>query len=236
MKITVINGSPRKGNTYATTKIFKNEMIACGEVDFTDFFLPQDMPEFCMGCMSCFDNGEHTCPHAKYTLPILESMLCADAIIFTTPVYVTQTPGAVKAFLDHYGFIFIGHRPHHKMFSKKAFVLATTAAAGSKATIKTITTNMKFWGINRIYSAGFTMRAVDWDSIKPSRKTKYEHKIKKSARRFYKEVASGKKRRPYLFTRMMYTVCRIMVKGYDEATSLDKRYWMEKGLFERSPF
>jgi len=236
MKITIINGSPRKGNTYAATQIFKNEMATCGEVIFAEFFLPQDMPQFCIGCMSCFDKGENTCPHSEYTLAILESILGADAIIFTTPVYVVQTTGAVKAFLDHYGFLFIGHRPHLEMFGKKAFVISTTAAAGTKEAIKTIVTSLKFWGINRIYSLGFIMRAESWGTIKPKRKVKFESKLKKSARRFYKEVASGKKRRPYLFTRMMYTVCRIMIKGYDETTSLDKRYWMEKGLFGKSPF
>jgi len=236
MKITIINGSPRKGNTYAATQIFKNEMAMCGEVEFTEFFLPQDMPKFCVGCMSCFDKGEHICPHSEYTLPILESMLGADAIIFTTPVYVVQTTGAVKAFLDHYGFIFIGHRPRFEMFNKKAFVLSTTAAAGTGAAIKTIVTSLKFWGVNRIYSSGFTMRAVDWNTIKPNRKAKFENRLKKSAQKFYKEVASGKKRRPYLFTRMMYSFCRVMIKGYDETTSLDKRYWIEKDLFKKSPF
>ena len=77
-------------------------------------------------------------------------MLGADAIIFTTPVFVVQTTGAVKAFLDHYGFIFIGHRSCFEM--------------------KTIVTNLKFWGINRIYSLGLVMRAASWDAIKSKRK------------------------------------------------------------------
>jgi len=211
-------------------------MLACGAVEFTDFFLPQDMPEFCKGCMSCFNNGEQACPHSNYSMPILESMLGADAIIFTTPVFVVQMPGSAKAFLDHYAFIFMGHRPRLEMFNKKAFVLSTASEAGTKAAMKTIVMNLKFWGLNRIYSSGFVMRAVDWNTTKPKRREKFEYRLKKSARRFYKEVLSGKKRRPYLFTKIMFTVCRMLLKRQDEETSLDKRYWIEKDLFKQNPF
>ncbi|MDF1616917.1 NAD(P)H-dependent oxidoreductase [Petrocella sp. FN5] len=38
MKIVVIHGSPRKGNTYKATKQFKEEMEKQGEVEFVDFF------------------------------------------------------------------------------------------------------------------------------------------------------------------------------------------------------
>jgi hypothetical protein len=122
------------------------------------------------------------------------------------------------------------------MFHKKAFILTTTIGAGTRAAIKTIATSLKFWGVNRIYSAAFALRAGDWDTAGSKRKEKFENSLKKSARRFYKEVASKKKRRPYFFTRMMFAVCRNMLKGYDAETSLDKRYWIENNLFNRNPF
>ena len=109
MKVVVFNGSPRKGNTYAATQIIKSEMIACGDVRFIEHFLPNDLPEFCAGCFLCLSENECLCPHSKYTLPILENLLDADALIFTTPVYVLQTTGAVKAFFDHYSWMFIVH-------------------------------------------------------------------------------------------------------------------------------
>lgn len=236
MKVTIINGSPRKGNTYTLTQLFKQEMEACGEVTFTEFYLPQDMPKFCTGCMACFYTGEQFCPHAEYTMPILTALLDADAIIFTSPVYVLQTTGAMKAFLDHYGFMFMIHRPNLSMFNKKAFVLSTTIGAGTKAVIKTITTSLQYWGVNRIYSSSFAMRAGDWQTANPKRKANFESRLKKSARKFYNEVTSGKKHTPYLFTRMMFAISRKMIKGYDEKTSLDKQYWIEKNLFNESPF
>jgi len=234
MKIAVINGSPRKENTYAATELFKNEMVLCGNVEFTEIFLPHDLPEFCKGCMQCLEKSEQSCPDSQYTLPILNMLLTADAIIFTTPVYVLQATGAVKAFLDHFAFIFIVHRARLEMFGKKAFVISTTAGAGTKEAMKTIITNLKFWGVNRIYSAGFAMRAINWETVNRGRRAKFENKLKKSARRFYKEVASGKKRSAYLFMRLMFLFRRGMLKN--EVDTADKKYWEEQGWLKKSPF
>ena len=126
MEIVFINGSPRKGNTYHATGLFLNEMAKFGEIDCTEYFLPRDLPEFCVGCGNCFDKGEGECPHAKYTIPILNSMIEADALIFASPVYVWETIGAMKNFLDHFGHLFLVHRPREEMFSKKTFILSTS--------------------------------------------------------------------------------------------------------------
>jgi len=241
MKVVVINGSPRKGNTYAAAQILKNEMAARGKVEFTEYFLPQDLPEFCQGCYVCLSENERLCPHAKYTLPIAEALIGCDALIFTTPVYVLQTTGAVKAFFDHYSWLFVVHRARPEMFEKKAFVLSTTAGAGTKAAMKTIITNLKFWGINRIFSSGFAMRAIDWETVEPRRRETYERKLKKSAQRFYKDIALGKKHSPYLLTRFMFYFRRGMLKKEaalqsDESASADIKHWQEQGWFDRKPF
>ena len=241
MKITVINGSPRKGNTYAAAKILKDEMAACGEVEFVEYFLPQSLPEFCMGCFLCLSKSEQLCPHSQYTLPILADLLDSDAIIFTTPVYVLQATGAVKAFLDHFSWMFVVHRARPGMFRKKAFVLSTTAGAGTGQAMKTIITNLKFWGISKIYALGFAMRAIDWETVDAKRRGKFEKKLKKSARRFYCDIASGKKHQPYLLARFMFYFRRSMLKKEaalqsDESGSADRQYWLEQGWFDKNPF
>jgi len=241
MKIVVIHGSPRKGNTYAAAQLFMNEMAQSGEVTFIEYFLPKDLPEFCAGCYLCLSDSEQKCPHAGYTLKIFADLLACDAMIFTTPVYVLQTPGAVKAFFDHFSWLFIVHRAPPEMFAKKSFVLSTTAGAGTGAAMKTIITNLKFWGINRIYSYGFAMRAIDWDAVIPKRRAKYERKLKASARRFYKEVASGKKRSPYLLTRFMFYFRRGMLKKdmstqSDESAVADIKHWQAQNWFKSNPF
>ena len=238
MKIVIVHGSPRKGNTYGATQTFKDEMLKHGEVEFVEFFLPKDMPEFCCGCMSCFLNGEETCPHSKYTMPLLEQMLSADALIFTTPVFALQTSGCMKSFLDHFAFIFLVHRARQEMFKKKAFIISTTVGAGAKDAMKTVSTSLKYWGVNRVYSYSFATFGDEWRGMKADKKDKIISKIQKKANLFYKEVSTGKRHYSYLLMRIMFSVSRFIMKKYNDDSSLDKKYWAEKGWLSgvNSPF
>ncbi len=236
MKITVIHGSPRKGNTYEITQEFMQEMQTRGEVSFREFFLPQDMPEFCRGCFTCILRDEKKCPHAKYIQPILSAMLEADALIFTTPVYVLSASGGMKTFLDHFGFMFFVHRARPEMFHKKAFILSTTAGAGTKPAMKTIASSLKYWGINRVYSRGFTMHAIKWDIMPKKKKDKYEKILRADAVKFWDEVSSKKDCVPYSHTRFMFSMMKRFQKRASN-DSIDKQYWKEQGWFDGvSPF
>ena len=50
MKIAVINGQNHKGSTYHIGKQVADKLD--GEV--TEFFLPRDFGDFCVGCTQCF--------------------------------------------------------------------------------------------------------------------------------------------------------------------------------------
>ena len=50
MKIAVINGQNHKGSTYHIGKQVADKLG--GEV--TEFFLPRDFGDFCVGCTQCF--------------------------------------------------------------------------------------------------------------------------------------------------------------------------------------
>lgn len=177
MKICIVHGSPRKGNTYKAAQIFKDQMGKNGEVEFTEFFLPKDMPEFCCGCFTCFDKGEDKCPHSEYTQPIIKSIRESDGIIFTSPVYVLAESGAIKSFLDHYGYQYLSHRPMEEMFSKVGMVISTTAGAGTRHSIKTITRNLDWWGIKRVYNCGLRIFAKNWEDMKFERQLKFQRKL-----------------------------------------------------------
>lgn len=238
MKIVVIHGSPRKGNTYKATEFFKQEMVKQGDITFVDYFLPKDMPEFCCGCMNCFLKGEEKCPHAQYTLPIMEQMDAADALILTTPVFALSLSGCMKSFLDHYAYAFIVHRAKSSMFTKKAFIISSTVGAGTKEAIGTISTSLKFWGVNKIFTYKFGTFGDEWDVMKKEKKDKIEAGLSKKATSFYKEVSSNKQHRPYLYIRMMYSISKMILKKYTDDMSLDKKYWIEKGWYQgsNSPF
>ena len=238
MNIVLINGSPRKGNTYHAAKIFLDELAKTGDVSCTEYFLPQDLPEFCLGCGNCFDKGEARCPHAQYTLPILNSMLEADALLFATPVFVWQATGVMKNFLDHFAHMFMVHRPREEVFLKKAFILSTASGGLKKSAIKPVATILKLWGINRVYSQGFVLHVMHpgtWDSISTKRREKFEKVIRKRAKEFYSK-ANANKCPPYLFTRVMFYISRRMMKTDEKSRAYDQSYWIEKGWIKGNPF
>ena len=139
MKITVMHGQSQKGSTYNIAKALCDKLG--GEV--TEFFLPRDFNCFCQGCAACFTD-ETKCPHYALLQPITKAMDAADIIILTSPVYVMHATGAMKAFLDHFGYRFLVHRPDEKMFAKQAICISTAAGAGMKNTIKDMA-DSTFW-------------------------------------------------------------------------------------------
>lgn len=61
MKIAVINGQNHKGSTYHIGKQVADKLG--GEV--TEFFLPRDFGDFCVGCTQCFLKSETLCVAGK---------------------------------------------------------------------------------------------------------------------------------------------------------------------------
>lgn len=238
MKVTIVHGSPRKnGSTRHATELFLEEMRKQGEVDATEYFMPDDLPEFCRGCAACVITGEQSCPHAQYTLPILSSMLSSDALIFTTPIYVMAESGCIKNFLDHFCYLFLVHRPQPEMLSKKAFVIGTALGPTGKLAMKTIRTSLRFWCVNRVYSSCYAMMNMGWENMPEKQRKKVEAKIAADARAFYAETASGKRRAPYLFLRFMYAVTKLIRKKFAGGEkSLDELHWEKYGWMEKSPF
>ena len=231
MKVVVFHGSPRKGNTYKATKIFMEELSEFGDVHFTEFFLPQAIPEFCIGCQRCLESPPEKCPHTEYVSPILSAIVEADALIFTTPHYGACTMSAgMKNLLDHLDFLTMTVAPRAEIFSKKAFIITT--ATGSTAAIKPIAKYLKNWGINRVSSLGIRMYIDKWDLMSPKKQAKFNKKLRKHARKFY----YLKKKRPYLSTALMYHIFKFVVKKYIGEGNYPYEYWKEHGYFKKSPF
>lgn len=228
MKICIINGSPRKGNTYRATQIFKEQMKKNGDIEFIEFFLPKDMPVFCCGCYNCFEKGADKCPHAQYTQPIINAIREADGIVMTSPVYVLAESGGVKAFLDHFGYIYMPHRPMEEMFSKVAMVISTTAGGGTGHAIKTISRSLNYWGVKRLQKYGLRLFAKNWDDMKSEKQQKFEKILNKKANKFYKTVENRKQLHQKLFTKFMFSIMKKMMSSYENG-HLDKEYWTQKG-------
>lgn len=190
----------------------------------TEFFLPRDFDKFCTGCTACFTKSETLCPHYKKLQPITEAMDEADVIIFASPVYVYHATGAMKAFLDHYGYRWMVHRPDEKMFGKQAVCISTAAGAGTGSTNKDMADSAFFWGCGRIYKLGIGVRATSWKEVDPKIKARTERMVEAIADKIIKRNGGGKVK-PTIKTKLFFSVMRMM-GGLSES---DKVYWQEKG-------
>lgn len=235
MKITVIHGSPRRGNTYKAAQIFLDGVRERGDVTVQEFFLPQDMPHFCCGCANCVMKGEEKCPHAESMRPITASILESDGLLFTTPVYVLSASGGMKVFLDHLAYWYMNHRPRPEMFRKQAYVISTAAGAGMKKAAEAVAISLRYWGIRRVHRLGFHVMALSWDEIPEKRRLNYEQKLRQSGVRFA-EALRGMLPPPTLFTRVFFKICLMMQKG-NTYNAMEREYWKSNGWLDgKKPF
>lgn len=224
MKTVIIHGQSHEGSTCHIARILAEKIG--GET--TEFFLPADFGDFCMGCIRCFFKGEKECPHHERLAPITDAMDAADVIILASPVYVFHVTGAMKAFLDHLGFRFMAHRPEGSMFRKQGVCICTAAGAGMKSTLKDMTHSMFFWGAARIYKYGIGVAAVNWEGVGEKRKAAIE---KATAKLAGKIVRRQGKVKPGLKTRICFNVMRqFQIKM--GICQRDVEYWKEKGWLD----
>jgi multimeric flavodoxin WrbA len=228
MKVCVIYGSPRKGNTYKAAQIIKERLIKGGDIEFVEFFLPRDMPHFCCGCYNCIEKGEEKCPHSEYTLPIAKAIKDSDGLILTTPVYVLAESAAIKSLMEHLGYMYIPHRPMEEMFSKVAIVVSTTAGAGTRYAIKTVARTLNYWGAKRIYKCGLRIFAKNWEEMKPGKQQKFKRNLERKADKFHRAAVKQDKLHTLLFTRFMFFMMKKMMGNYQDGHT-DKEYWRSKG-------
>lgn len=220
MKITIIHGQSHQGSTFHTARLLADKLN--GEV--TEFFLPRDFDEFCVGCNICFKESETKCPHFETLSPITAAMDDADVILLASPVYVYHATGAMKAFLDHYGWRWMVHRPEERMFSKQAVCISTAAGRGMKSTNRDMADSTFFWGIGKTYKIGFAVMETSWERVGADKKQHIEKKISLLAQKIKKRHGRVK---PLLKTKAFFALMRQLHKGGWNKADVD--YWKEKG-------
>ena len=231
MKITVFHGSPRRGNTYTATALFLDGLRTCGDVEITEFFLPQALPEFCIGCQRCFSAERDACPHSRHVDPIYNAIIAADALVFTTPHHgACSMSSGMKNLLDHLDFLTMNIAPRAELFRKRAFILTT--AAGSTAAIASIRKYLKNWGVNRVYTLGIRMLTNEWRAMPKSKQEKFERILRRRAARLY----NAKLGAPYISTIFMYYISAFILKRFVGAGSYPHQYWTKNGYFTKRPF
>ena len=220
MKIVIIHGQSHKGSTYNIAHILAEKIG--GEI--REFFLPRDFGEFCVGCTKCFTESECKCPHYEKLKPITDTIDESDVIILASPVYVYHATGAMKAFLDHYGYRWMVHCPEESMFKKQGVCISTAAGAGMKSTNKDMLDSLFFWGVAKRYQIGVGVAATDWNSVSEKKMKAIDKSTSSIANKIkgnYGNVKPGIKTRGFFF--IMHLMQR---NGFNQR---DVEYWKSKG-------
>ncbi|MBO4473584.1 MAG: flavodoxin family protein [Clostridiales bacterium] len=235
MKITIIHGQNHKGSTYHIGKIFLTKYMETagpgitgegengGTAEVNEFFLPRDLPHFCLGCFSCIED-DTKCAYFEEKTRIMKEVETSDLLIFTTPTYCMHASAPMKAFIDLTFNYWMAHRPRKCMFSKKAVVISTAAGAGTKSAIKDITTTLLYWGVPYIRTYGIAVQAASWDQVKDKKKKKIETDMAKLSASVRKaKVRTGIK------TRGVFFLMRMMQKHDMGSSPVEKAYWEKQG-------
>ena len=228
MKVTIINGNARRGNTWHCMDLFIKALSRITQVDAKSFTLPHDMPHHCAGCFSCFLNGEQTCPHADSIQPIAEALLNADLIILTSPVYALDVSGQLKSLLDHLCYMWMSHRPNPLMFNKVGLTIATTAGAGLGHATKTIRNSLMFWGIKRTFSYKKAVSAIKWSDLTQKKRRRIERDLSTLAKRVAAAVKKIDRLPPPLVRRIFFWLMASMMRK-NTWVPRDRKHWEEHG-------
>ena len=223
MKIVIIHGQSHKGSTYNIANILAKKI---GD-DITEFFLPRDFDNLCIGCTTCILKGEDKCPHYEKLKPITDALDIADVIILASPTYVYHPTGSMKNLLDHYGYRWMVHRPNASMFKKQAVCISTAAGAGTKKTNKDMADSLFYWGIPKIVSK--VVAAMNYETVSDKKKKEIEKATDKIAKKIKKKNGKVK---PRFKTKLMFNIMRMVQKSGWNA--YDAEYWKNNGWMEKN--
>lgn len=222
MKIAMIHGQSHKGSTYTIGRMLAGKLAA--EAEITEFFLPRDLPHFCLGCYNCIED-DTKCPFYTQKNPIETAIREASLLIFTTPVYCLAPSAPLKSFFDFTFTSWMTHRPQQYMFSKKAVVISTAAGAGTKQAIKGVKTPLLYMGVPYIKSYGINVQAMNWQGIPVKKITKINRHITKLANK----LKTPGKPRVGLKTKFIFGMMRKMHQAGWDASPREREYWGDRG-------
>jgi len=223
VKICIIDGSARKGNTRKVIEAFKNELLALTPVEFFEVNVYDlDLP-FCKSCYLCFFKGEGSCPNQEVIQPVYKEMISSDGVIIASPAYSLQVTAALKNLIDHFSFII--HRPG--LANKKGVVISTTAGAGHKEVAKYLSQLLNFWGVDKVYSFPVRVAAEELEI-----KKRLQKKIKRKASQFFLDISQRRRYNPSIKQLLYFSIMKAFYQLGEKEQTVDYCYWKDRGWFD----
>ena len=218
MKILVIHGSMRKGNTYSLTKEIVDRLSAKHDITISEISVSDiDLP-FCTSCHVCFAKGEEYCPNHNSLAPLRKQLLDCDGAIFTGTTYVWSLNAAMKNILDHFAYMF--HRP--ALFGKHGLVIVTSAGNKERAIAKYIKAVIAQMGIN-----GALIFTLNTKQKQMGSESALAKKLDEVAEKFYSRIKSKQRISPTLRTIAKHNAFRAMLQSDFSEYPRDTEYWKE---------
>lgn len=222
MKIALIHGHMRRGSTYNISHVLLDKIP--GDKSVIEIFVPDVIKSGCIGCYKCIDS-EEACPFYEDKMKVMNAILDADLLIFTTPTYCMAPSAQLKMFIDLTFTYWMSHRPREVMFNKRAVVISTCAGTGANKAIETVARTLFYWGIPKVYKYGKSVQAMSFDGIPD----KIKARINKDMSALASKLNTTKKPTVGIKTRFMFGIMRMMQNGNMGSGELEKEYWASKG-------
>ncbi len=96
MKIAILNGSPKIGNTAAMVNAFAEGAKAAGH-DVEILHVGKMKIAGCLGCEYCHTKGEGKCIQQDDMAKVMPAYLESDMIVFATPIYYFDMTAQLSA-------------------------------------------------------------------------------------------------------------------------------------------
>jgi multimeric flavodoxin WrbA len=201
MKITIINGSPRrKGATGKILQAFKKRLEEKANVEICYINLSDYELLSCLGCEKCYKTGVcHIKDKAEEINYIIAS---SQGVIIGSPTYVSNVSGILKNYIDR------GHIVVEQAFEGKyMFAITTYEIAGGTNVISMLKTMFRYAG--GIPAGKYSLKLNH--NSNPFKHARVLKQIHKKADKFYQKINQAK--RKSLFNRLVnFIVLHVVIK------------------------
>lgn len=237
MKVCVVIGSPRKGDSFNVCREVEKEISTYeSNIEFEYIFLNQYNIKECRGCSLCFVKNEKYCPAKDDDINLIkEKLLNCDGIIFASPVYAYNITAQMKKFIDRMSYLF--HR--QELVEKPALIVVTTDGGGSSTVYKYLKMTLAGWGMDVIGNVQIIsplyFKDRNLENVFQYNKKYYEknhNKVVSISSKLYSRIKSSKRKIPTFYDIFIFNCLRS--KTY--TSSADRSYWNEKGWIDGDYF
>lgn len=214
-RIVLLNSSKRKRSTFGILEEiaemlsdFDTEIVTLGDYEIKG----------CTGCEACIIIGR--CPIDDDGKKILEKIAAADGVVIGTPVYLRHISGLLKTLVDRSCSWY--HRS--PIVGKPVFFVTTTAATGTRQTLRYLNDLAIQWGAVRTGSVSRNAVTIEKKPVSGRVLVKFKK---------YLDREALKRNRPTLKELVEFNTQKVLAL---KIIPLDKQYWNDTGYMKSRYF